>query len=326
MRILVTGGTGLVGKAVQEYQTTEDEWVFVNSKNGDLRDNAQARALFERVKPDCVLHLAARVGGLFANSADNVGFFDDNMDININVLRLCKKMGVKKVISCLSTCVFPDKTTYPIDETMLHNGPPHPSNVGYSYAKRLVDVMNHIYGNASMVASAKGTKFTSVIPTNIYGEWDNFDIEGGHVIPGLIQKCFNAKASGTDFVVYGSGKPLRQFIYAGDLGRLLVWAVKNYDDVEPLILSVDEADEVSIGMVAAIIADAMEFNGKMVFDTTKADGQFKKTANNTKLRGLIPDFEFTNIREGIKKTVDWFLRQQKLNDAGGSLGAYAIDA
>merc|ERR1711920_708239 len=162
-------------------------------------------------------------GGLFHNMRKKVDFYRDNTLINDNVMECCRIYGVKKLVSCLSTCIFPDKTSYPIDETMLHNGPPHTSNLGYSCAKRMVDVLNHCYKDQYNL------DYTSVIPTNIYGEFDNFSIDNGHVIPGLIHKCYIAKRDGTDFTIWGSGSPLRQFIYSKDLAWLTVWVLRNYD-------------------------------------------------------------------------------------------------
>lgn len=130
---------------------------------------------------------------------------------------------MKKLVSCLSTCIFPDKTSYPIDETMVHAGPPHTSNEGYAYAKRMIDVMNRAYGEEY------GCKFTSIIPTNVYGLHDNFSIEDGHVIPGLMHKCLKAKRAGTPFTIWGSGTPLRQFIWAGDLANLTIWTLRHYE-------------------------------------------------------------------------------------------------
>lgn len=152
-----------------------------------------------------------------------VTFYRENMLINDNVMEACRVHGVQKLVSCLSTCIFPDKTTYPIDETMIHDGPPHPSNEGYAYAKRMVDVMNRCY------REQYGCRFTSVIPTNVFGPHDNFSIEDGHVIPGLIHKCFLAKRDGHPFVIWGSGSPLRQFIHSMDLGALLVWTLRHYE-------------------------------------------------------------------------------------------------
>jgi GDP-L-fucose synthase len=230
-----------------------------------------------------------------------VEFYRDNMILNDNVMENCRIHNVTKLVSCLSTCIFPDKTTYPIDETMLHDGPPHSSNEGYAYAKRMVDTMSRAY------AKQYGCNFTSIIPTNIYGPDDNFSIENGHVIPGLIHKCYIAKRDGTPFSIWGSGTPLRQFIYSTDLAELTLWVMREYHSPDPIILSVDESAEVSIKDVALSVAKAMKFEGEVVFDSSKADGQFKKTAGNAKLRALKPDFEFVTIDDGIQRAVDWFV-------------------
>jgi len=305
--VLVTGGSGLVGKGIQAYleatkkESGEERWVYLSSKDGDLRDLNDTKAIFAKYQPTHVIHLAAAVGGLFKNMRQKVEMFRDNIAINDNVLYCCKEFKVTKCVSCLSTCIFPDKTTYPIDETMVHNGPPHFSNEGYAYAKRMIDVLNRAYNQEY------GCLFTSVIPTNIYGPYDNYNLEDSHVIPGLIHKCHISITNKTDFVVMGSGKPLRQFIYSVDLAKLLVWTLDHYDQLDPIILSVGEEDEVSIGDVAKWIAEAMNFQGNLVFDTSKADGQFKKTASNQKLKKLYPDVSFTPIKEGIKKSCQWFL-------------------
>jgi GDP-L-fucose synthase len=195
MIVLVTGGTGLVGKAIEavvkaDPLCVDDVWHFASSRDADLRDREQTRALFARVQPTHVIHLAAMVGGLFRNMKYKVEFYRENVLINDNVMECCREFKVAKLVSCLSTCIFPDKTTYPIDETMVHSGPPHPSNEGYAYAKRMIDVMNKCY------KEEYGCNFTSVIPTNIYGPEDNFSIDDGHVIPGLIHKCYLAKKNG----------------------------------------------------------------------------------------------------------------------------------
>jgi GDP-L-fucose synthase len=216
-------------------------------------------------------------------------------------MECCRIYKIQKLVSMLSTCIFPDKTTYPIDETMLHDGPPHPSNEGYAYAKRLIDTMNRAY------AEEYGCNFTSIIPTNIYGPHDNFSIQNGHVIPGLIHKCYLAKMNNTPFEIWGSGTPLRQFIYSLDLAELTVWVMREYHSPDPITLSVDEDAEVSIKDVALAVVKAMKFEGEVVFDATKADGQFKKTADNKKLRGLRPDYKFVPMEEGIQKSVDWFV-------------------
>jgi len=304
-RILVTGGSGLVGSGVKKVLADNpcpgEEWIFLTSKDADLRDRDAVRELFKKHKPTHVLHLAACVGGLFHNMRRNLDFLRDNLLINDNVLQTSYENGVVKVVSCLSTCIFPDKTSYPIDESMVHNGPPHPSNFGYSHAKRLIDIQNKGYHEQH------GVKYTSIIPCNVFGPWDNFNMEDGHVIPGLIHKLYLAKQDGNEGIIMGTGKPLRQFIYSLDLARLILWVMRDYDEVEPIILSVDPEDEVSIKQVAELIAKSLGFTSPLTYDTTKADGQYKKTASNAKLRSFLPDFKFTPLEIAMKDTVDWFV-------------------
>nr|CAI5828240.1 unnamed protein product [Callosobruchus analis] len=309
--VLVTGGSGLVGKAIQavvETEKREDEtWFFLGSKDGNLCDKEATNKIFQKYKPTHVIHLAAMVGGLFHNMSHNLDFLRNNLHINDNILHTSYEYGVKKVVSCLSTCIFPDRTTYPIDETMVHNGPPHPSNFGYSYAKRLIDVQNKAYHQQH------GCLFTSVIPCNVFGPYDNYNLESSHVIPGLIRKLHDIIQNGNKmflggdtFTVMGTGKPLRQFIYSLDLAKLFLWVLREYNEVEPVILSVDEDSEVSIKELAEELVKAFDFKGKIVFDTTKADGQYKKTASNAKLRKYLPDFKFTPFPVAVKESVDWY--------------------
>lgn len=216
---------------------------------------------------------------------------------------------------------------------------PHDSNFGYSYAKRLIDVLNRGY------YEQHNRLFTSIVPCNIYGPNDNFSPIASHVIPGMIQRLYNLINDTTTntpqeervFTVYGSGKPLRQFIYSHDLAKLAIWTLRDYDSVSPIILSgiffffrksklffiiinfifffhstVDEEDEVTIEFVARSIAKAFNFKGRIEFDTTKADGQYKKTASNKKLRSYRPDFQFTNFKDAIEETVNWYLKNQQL--------------
>ncbi|KAG8906979.1 hypothetical protein FRB99_005621 [Tulasnella sp. 403] len=324
--ILVTGGSGLVGQAIKYVIETEpvgskfgkregETWVFARSGDGDLKDPKATDELFERVKPTHVIHLAALVGGLFKNMKYKACPPRQspryNMIINTNVLESSHNPNpapnstrpkVEKVISCLSTCVFPDKVEYPLDENKVHLGPPHESNFGYAHAKRMVDVYNHAYKEEF------GCNFTSAIPTNVFGPYDNFDLEDSHVIPGLIHKCYLAKKNGTEFVVSGTGKPLRQFIYSRDLAKLFIWMLREYDDVEPLILSVGEDEEVSIKAVADAIVKAVGFQGEYKFDTTRADGQFRKPASNARLLSLIGEFKFTPFEQALDETVTWFLQ------------------
>lgn len=276
--------------------------MFIGSKDADLRDLEQARMIFGKYKPTHVIHLAALVGGLYRNMRYKLSFLRDNTLINDNVLRCAHENGVSKLISCLSTCVFPDNVTYPLDETKIHLGPPHESNYGYAYAKRMIDIANRAYRDEH------DCNFTSAIPTNVFGPNDNFDLEDSHVIPALIHKCLRAKRDNTAFVVFGTGKPLRQFIYSFDLAKLFIWQLREYDDVEPVILSVGEDEEVSIKQVTDAIVAAVGFEGEYRFDTSRADGQFRKPASNQKLLSILEDkFEFTPFDVALRDTVKWLV-------------------
>ena len=230
-----------------------------------------------------------------------VSMFEDNLIINYNVLKCSHIFKVKKVVSCLSTCIFPDKTTYPINEKMLHDGPPHFSNDAYAYAKRMLEIHSKAY------QKQYNDNFICVIPTNIYGDNDNYSLEDGHVIPALIHKCYLCKKNNEDFVVRGTGKPLRQFINSIDLAKLINWTIENYEDNESLILSVKPEDEVSIEHVARNIAKNFDYEHRLVFDSNYSDGQYKKTADNSLLMSKIKEYKFIDIEEGLKDTIKWFI-------------------
>ncbi|XP_056144231.1 GDP-L-fucose synthase-like [Lampris incognitus] len=306
-RVLVTGGSGLLGKAIEHVVHEEggrlegEEWIFISSKEANLLDIEQTRAAFEKYHPTHIIHLAAKVGGLYQHMRENLQFLRDNLKINDNVLQTAHEMGATKVVSCLSSCIFPDKTTYPIDETMIHNGPPHDSNFGYSYAKRMIDVQNRAY------FGQHGRCYTAVIPTNVFGPYDNFNIDNGHVLSALMHKTLTAKRDGTTLTVCGSGTSQRQFIYSLDLGRLILWVLREYSEIDPIILSVGEEEEVTIKDALEMITQSMDFKGPIRFDTAMSDGQLKKTASNAKLRRYLPDFTFTPLREAIKTTCDWLV-------------------
>jgi len=296
--ILVTGGTGLVGSAIKEISSTYSyDFVFISSKDYDLTKEDQVETLFTNVKPDYVIHLAAYVGGLYKNMNQPVNMIEKNSKMNLNIVEACHRFCVKKLIACLSTCIFPDKTTYPINESMLHNGPPHSSNASYAYAKRLLDIQCQAY------RQQYNSPFVCIIPTNIYGPHDNFSLEDGHVIPALIHQCWIAKQSGNPFVVRGTGTPLRQFILSTDLATIIMQVLEHKDNPERVIIASKE--EVSIKQVAEYIANGFDYNKNMVFDTTYSDGQYKKTADASVVEKLIHPI-WTPLQEGITKTVEWF--------------------
>jgi len=303
MNILVTGGSGLVGKAIESIKSQYPlyNFYFLTSKEADLTKIEETRNKFKELNPSMVIHLAACVGGLFKNINNKVDMYEKNILINLNVLKVCHELGVSKLVSCLSTCIFPDKVTYPIDESVLHNGPPHSSNDAYAYAKRMMEIHSKAY------QEQYNDNFICVIPTNVYGKHDNYSLEDGHVIPSLIHRCFLAKKHEVKFTVLGTGRPLRQFIYSKDLAELIMWSLLEYKEKSSIILSVDEKDEISIAEVAYLIAKNFDYEKNIVYDASSLDGQFKKTANNRFFRSLNPEYKFTNINMGLKNSINWFI-------------------
>jgi len=290
-RTLVTGGHGLVGCTIEsDFKPTSRE---LNLMNFDSISN-----YLKLHKIDSIIHCAAKVGGIGGNLDAPGEFFYQNIMINTNVLEAARVCGVKKVVSFLSTCVFPAEATYPLTPDQIHNGEPHTTNYPYASAKRMVDIMGRAYNQQY------GSNFVTMIPCNVYGPNDNFDIRTGHVIPSIIHKCFLAKESGSDLNLWGTGKPLREFIYSKDLGYLARWALENYDDLEPLILSVDE--EISIDKVARIICKYIGFDGDINY-SQRTEGQHRKPSDNSILKEKVPNFRFTSIEEGLRETIQWFV-------------------
>lgn len=296
--ILITGGTGLIGTALRKLDYFRDA-VFISSKDCDLTDFSATCALMERVRPTIVVHMAAAVGGLFANIVGNIKMFEENLIINTNVVRAAHQNGVQTLIGCLSTCIFPDDVECPINEGMVHQGPPHDTNYGYAYAKRMLDIQCKAY------REHHGRNYYCIIPTNMYGIGDNFNLKTGHVIPGLIHKCYLAKQRGEDFIVAGTGKPLRQFMHSSDVARIIQLLLEEGVQ-QNIIVSVDPSDEVDIDHVARIIARCFDYEDRMVYDSSLPDGQYRKTADNLRLRRLFPSMQFVDIEQGIQETVAWF--------------------
>ena len=291
-KVLVTGGYGMVGSAMESQ-------IKLSRETCDLTNPKQTEKLFQLIKPDGVIHCAGKVGGIGGNSNYKGEYFHDNLMINTNVIESARKAGVKNLVAFLSTCVFPDKVKYPLTVDQIQLGEPHESNYPYAYAKRMADVQIRAY------REQYGINYTSIIPSNIYGPNDNFSLEHGHVMPMLIHKLYLAKKNKTDFTVWGSGKPLREFIYSKDIAKIAEWALYNYEGTDPLIMSGDE--EISIKELVGILVDEFKFKGKVVFDKTKPDGQLRKPSDNSKIKELLPDFEYTPFEQGIKETVNWFI-------------------
>ena len=297
-KILVTGAYGLVGS-----QFKGDEYERIGSSDLNLINQKYIDEHFywaEKTEdlPEGIIHCAAKVGGIQGNMNGQGQFFHENISINTAIIESARKFGIKKFIAFLSTCVFPDDVQYPLSPEKIHLGPPHKSNYGYAYAKRMADIQIKSY------REQYGVNYFSVIPCNIYGPNDNYNLESGHVIPMLIHKMYLAKKDNTEFKVWGSGTPLREFIFSEDVAKLTKLLYDNYDGGDPVILSTSE--EISIGSIVEIIADLMEYDGKIIFDKTKPDGQYRKPSNNSVIMEMFPDFEFTPIKEGLRKSIDWF--------------------
>jgi GDP-L-fucose synthase len=300
MKILVTGGTGLVGKALEKVTTVthrQEQFIFWGSRDCNLLDSKETMLRFSELQPDVVIHLAAKVGGLYDNMTNQRDFLRDNTLLSFNVFDAAVAHRVKKVICCLSTCIFPDGIPLPMRETDLHNGPPHNSNFGYAHAKRLVEVMCRAYSG--------DTLFVPIVPTNVFGEHDNFHLEKAHVIPALIHKCYLAKKTGTPLHVSGDGSALRQFIWSRDLANLILRVMDTYHSNEPIILA-DEA-EYSIRDVVTQIAECLDFQGDVIFCKDMPNGQHRKTVDTTKLKEHFPDFVFANLKSALQETVHWFV-------------------
>ena len=298
MNLLVTGGSGLVGSAITaDFKPSHDEL--------DLMELDAIIDYIEQNEITHIIHCAGKVGGIKANSEHLGEFFYDNIIMNSNLLEAARQCGVEKVVSFMSTCVFPDDATYPLSPDQIHNGEPHSSNYAYAYAKRMLEVQSRAY------REQYGCNFVTVIPCNIYGPNDNFDLDSSHVIPALIHKCYVAKENDTDFTVWGTGRAYREFVYVDDVATITKWVLHNYNEPEPFIISPDE--EISVAVLSQSIMFKMVGNGTIIYDHTKPDGQLRKPSDNSILKRCLPDFKFTPIQEGLSKTINWFLEEYKVH-------------
>lgn len=288
----------MVGSAFKAVETSH-ELVLIGSQNYDLRIKKDTVQMLTDIKPDAIIHLAARVGGVKANSNYVADFFYDNVTINTNVLEVAREQNIKAVLSLLSTCVYPDASIYPLTEDQIHNGEPHKSNFGYAYAKRMLEV------HSRAIRCQYGLNYITAVPNNIYGPKDNFDLHNGHVIPAMIRKFYEAKENNTDVVLWGSGKPLREFTYSEDIARALLFLLEKYEDQSPI--NIGSTREISIKKVSEIISKEIGFPGKVIWDTTQPEGQHKKPSSNKKFLDLHPELCYTNLEVGLKETISWFI-------------------
>ncbi len=301
MKVLVTGGSGMVGQNIKDIVSgnTIDEFVFLSSKDCDLRNKYETQCYFQNGNFDAVIHLAAKVGGLYKNLNSNIEMFCDNIKINENVLEACHKYRVRRGIFILSSCIYTSTPSkFPMDESMIHEGPPHPSNEGYAYGKRMMEMLVRHYNKKY------NTNFMCLIPVNLYGKYDNFNLNDSHVLPGVMHRFYiNKQNNAQKYEVYGTGNPFRQFVYAKDFAKIIINCLNN-NNTENLIVC---NDEFRIRDLVDTVCDVMEIDKTLVeYDTEMSDGCMRKTVCNEKFKSLFPNIEFTSFKDGVKETYKWF--------------------
>lgn len=299
-RIFVAGHRGLVGSALVRTLTAKgyEHLILKTHDELDLMNQAAVEAFFQAEKPDAVILAAAKVGGIGANSAYPVEFIADNLVIQTNVIRSAYAAGTMKMLFLGSSCIYPKMAPQPISEDALLTGPLEETNLPYAVAKiaglTMCDAYNKEYG----------TKYVSVMPTNLYGPGDNFDLEKSHVIPGIMRRMHDAKVAGAPSVtLWGTGKALREFLYVDDLAEACVFLLEQGFSG---LINIGCGEDQTIAELAAKIAKAVGYEGEIRFDATKPDGTPRKLLNVSKLKGLgwAPT---VGLDEGLSRAYEWFL-------------------
>lgn len=303
MKLLLTGGSGLIGSAVRaECKKTDTLCLAPVHSAYDLKEPRAVLNMVSYIKPTHVIHLAGRVGGIKANMEHQAEFWRDNMMMNLNMLEACRKYPVERMICCLSTCIFPDDRPHTLNAGNIHDGKPHHSNYGYAYAKRNLDIGCRAYNEQY------GTKFMRVMPCNCFGPHDQFNLDKAHVIPALIHKIRLAKDKNEPLEVWGSGTALREFVYSHDVARAIL-ALINYnpDFFSDIPFIISPGVEHTIAEVVGILCALMDFPDSMVrWDKSKPEGQKRKPTDNSRFTTLFPGFKFTPLADALRETVEWF--------------------
>lgn len=300
-KIYVAGHRGLVGSAIFRClkRNGYDNLVYRTSKELDLRDKQQVDQFFAKEKPEYVFLAAAKVGGIVANSEYPADFIRDNLLIQTNVIDAAYRNNVKKLLFLGSTCIYPKLAPQPIKEDYLLTGELEPTNDAYAIAKIAGIKMCQSYNRQY------GTKYISVMPTNLYGQEDNFDLHTSHVLPALIRKFHEAKVNKAPFVeIWGTGTPKREFLYSDDLADACVFLMNNYDGNE--IVNIGVGDDITIKELAEKVKDVIGYQGELKFDPSKPDGTPRKLVDVTKLNSLGWKAR-TSLDEGLRATYQWFL-------------------
>ncbi len=305
-RITVTGGAGFLGSFVaQKLRERGCGDIFVpRSREYNLVEMDSVRRLYRDAKPEIVIHLAARVGGIGANQANPGKFFYENAMMGIQLIEQGRLDGIEKLVALGTVCSYPKFTEVPFKEQALWNGYPEETNAPYGLAKKMLLVQSQSY------REQYGFNCIYLIPVNLYGPRDNFDPESSHVIPALVRKCLEAKQRGhSEILCWGDGTPTREFLYVEDCAEAIVRATEQYNGADPV--NIGTGREISIKNLAELIAELTGFRGRIVWDTAKPNGQPRRCLDTTRARDLFGFTARTSFREGLKQTIDWYVQQNE---------------
>jgi GDP-L-fucose synthase len=302
-KIVITGGGGFLGRViVDRLKSAGYENLFIPRRTDyDLTHEADAERLYATAKPDVVLHMAAEVGGIGANR-DNPGrYFFANMAMGLHLIEGARKHGLKKFIQIGTICAYPKFTPVPFKESDLWNGFPEETNAPYGVAKKALLVMLQGY------RQQYGLNGVYVLPVNLYGPGDNFDLRTSHVIPALVRKCVEARRRGDrEIIAWGTGSASREFLYVDDCAEGILAAMFRYDSPEPINLGTGR--EVTVKDLTHLVAKLARFEGTIVWDTTKPDGQPRRCLDVTRAREELGFIAKTSLEEGLAKTIEWYER------------------
>jgi GDP-L-fucose synthase len=300
MRVLVTGGDGFLGSHLVERLRAEGLDPFVaRRRDYDLAVASDAKRLFDDARPELVFHLAAEVGGIGANQAAPGRYWYANLVMGANVLEQARLNGVAKSVLLGSICAYPKFTPVPFREDELWNGYPEETNAAYGVAKKALLV------GAQAYREQYGTNAIYLLPVNLYGPRDNFDLETSHVIPALIRKMAEARERGAgEVVLWGDGSPTREFLFVDDCVEALWLAARNYDGADPVNLGTGE--EIAISDLAQLVAELTGFEGGISWDTSRPNGQQRRRLDVTRAAALFGFEAQIGLREGLERTIAWF--------------------